>query len=104
MNTEQPLFVVPLPDSPSPVESRQSLFHTVFHRSPEAMALSRARTASASCQPARPAPTMTTPCALREVLVQAAVAQSLAWARSASRLGASYSAKSDLVTPHSGQA
>ena len=43
MNTEQPLFVVPLPDSPSPVESRQSLFHTVFHRSPEAMALSRAR-------------------------------------------------------------
>jgi hypothetical protein len=47
---------------------------------------------------------MTTPCALREVLVQAAVAQSLAWARSASRLGASYGAKSDLVTPHSGQA
>ena len=46
---------------------------------------------------------MTTPGVWRAALVMAG-AQPLAWARRASRLGAAYSSKSDLVTPHSGQA
>jgi hypothetical protein len=64
-------------------------------------AASSARRASATCQPARPPPTMTTPASPWR---RATGTRVLLAARSASMDGASYSEKSALVTPHSGQA
>ena len=62
------------------------------------MALSPARNVCAICQPARPAPTITVP-GLR--LVRGAL---LAEERACRTGSSTYSSKSDLVTPHSGQA